>query len=140
VEELGEEKATILIQKAVFELSKDRSDQLRTKAEEQGLDYSQESFRKVTDLPLIGWVKALGRNHCPYAETWVKYYNENPWFKKMAPLYCDVIDTTNVENFTRKLSHKITQNVLLGAQSCERIYYPDENVANGGFTYGTSSQ
>lgn len=137
VEELGEEKATPLIQKAIFELGIDRSEQLRERANEQGLEPTKENFMAVTDLPFIGWVKALGKNHCPYAETWVKYYDAYPWFQKLAPLYCDVIDTTNIENFTHQLSHRITQNVLTGGESCERVYYPDENVAAGGFTYGS---
>lgn len=140
VEEFGEEKAKELVQKSVFGLALDRSDQLREKAREQGLDYSQKSFREVTDLPFIGWVKELGKNHCPYAETWVKYFDAYPWFRSLAPFYCDVIDTTNIENFTRRLSHKITKNVLDGDDNCERLYFPDENVANGGFTYGTRTE
>lgn len=69
VEELGIERAKPLIQKAVFELSLDRSGQLREKAAQEGLPYTMESFMKLVDLPFIGWVKELGRDHCPYAET-----------------------------------------------------------------------
>lgn len=137
VEELGQEKAKEVVQKALFSLSLDRTDQLREKAREQGLDFTQENFRKLTDLPFIAWNKALGRNHCPYAETWVGYYNKYPWFKELAPLYCDVIDTTNIENFSRTLSHKITKNVLNGDETCERIYFPSGDVEKGEFTYGS---
>lgn len=136
VEGLGEEKANPLIQKAVFELALDRSNQLRGKAGQQGLDFTMESFAKVTDLPMIGWVKELGRDHCPYAETWRKYFDEYPWFQELAPFYCDVIDTTNAENFTCTLSHKITKNVLTGGESCEREYFPSKAVAEGELTYG----
>lgn len=137
VEELGQEKAKEVVQKALFSLSLDRTDQLREKAREQGLDFTQENFRKLTDLPFIAWNKALGRNHCPYAETWVGYYDKYPWFKELAPLYCDVIDTTNIENFSRTLSHKITKNVLNGDETCERIYFPSGDVEKGEFTYGS---
>jgi len=136
VEELGEDKAKVLIQKAIFELALDRSDRLREEAAQQGLNLTMETFMKISDLPMIGWVKELGRNHCPYAETWVKYFDEYPWFRKLAPLYCDVIDTTNAENFTRSLSHKITKNVLTGGESCEREYFPSKQVAEGVLTYG----
>jgi len=140
VEELGVEKAKPLIQKAVFQLAIDRSNQLREKAESQGLECTMENFMKITDLPMTGWVKELGRNHCPYAETWVKYFDEYPWFKELAPLYCDVIDTTNAENFTKNMSHKITENVLTGGESCQRIYFPSEQVSKGVYSYGEKSQ
>ncbi|MBE6907355.1 MAG: hypothetical protein E7476_13880 [Ruminococcaceae bacterium] len=136
VEELGIERAKPLIQKAVFELSLDRSGQLREKAAQEGLPYTMESFMKLVDLPFIGWVKELGRDHCPYAETWRKYYDEYLWFREIAPLYCDVIDTTNAENFTRCLSHKITKNVLTGADTCERVYFESESVQKGEYSYG----
>lgn len=140
IEELGEEKAKPLIQKAVFELALDRSEQLREKAQEAGLAYTMENFIRISDLPLIGWVKELGRNHCPYAETWMKYFDEYPWFSSIAPLYCDVIDTTNAENFTRCQSHRITENVLTGGNSCEREYFESLPVAKGVFTYGKQNE
>ena len=136
VDAFGVEKAKDLIRQTIFDLALDRSGQLRAKAQKQGLELTQPNFRRVTDLPFIGWDKSLGRNHCPYAETWVKYYDRYPWFRELAPFYCDVIDTTNIENFTRKLSHRLVKNVLKGDKSCERVYFPDEKVATGGYTYG----
>lgn len=140
VEELGEDKAKPLIQKAIFELAVDRSEQLRGKAEKLGLPLTIETFMEISDLPLIGWVRELGVNHCPYAETWFKYFDEFPWFKEISPLYCDVIDTTNAENFTRGLSHKITENVLLGGTGCQRQYFQSNKVAEGVFTYGEKNK
>ncbi|MGI6005284.1 MAG: hypothetical protein ACOX88_07740 [Christensenellales bacterium] len=137
VEELGEDAARPLIQKAVFQLALDRSGRLREKAEEQGLKCdSVESFMKVIDVPFLGWVKELGRDHCPYAEVWRQYFDDYPWFKQIAPFYCDVIDTTNAENFTRCLSHRITQNVLISGESCEREYFESEAVKKGVYSYG----
>jgi len=135
VEELGYDQAKPLIQKSVFSLSLDRTNQLREKAKEQGISFTCEGFNAVSDLAGIGWVKELGRNHCPYAQTWISYFEEYPWFRELAPLYCDVIDTTNIENFSRTLSHKLTKNVLLGDESCERIYFASDEVAKGNFTY-----
>lgn len=140
VEELGEEKAAELIQKAVFELAIDRSEQLREKAESLGLEFTIENFQKITDLPKSGWVKELGKDHCPYAETWVKYFQQNPWFQRIAPLYCDVIDTTNAEDFTRTMSHKITKNVLTGSETCEREYFESKAVSEGVLTYGKKEE
>lgn len=140
VDELGVEKAKPLIQKAIFELAIDRSNQLREKAESRGLPLTMETFMEITDLPMIGWVKELGCNHCPYASTWFDYQEEYPWFKEIAPLYCDVIDTTNAENFTCELSHKITENVLTGGNYCEREYLPSEEVAKGVYSYGEKNK
>lgn len=136
VEEFGIDKAKQLIQKSIFELAIDRSDKLREKALNEGLDLTMDSFMEITDLPMMAWVKEYGQNHCPYGETWLEYYDKFPWFKEIAPFYCDVIDTTNAENFTKKLSHKITKNVLNGDASCEREYFESEEVAKGVFTYG----
>lgn len=140
VEELGKDKAKPLIQKAIFELAVDRTNQLREKASKQGLDFTMETFARVTDLPMMAWVQELGKNHCPYAEAWVKYFDEYPWFQELAPLYCDVIDTTNAENFTQCVSHRITKNVLTGGETCEREYFESEQVKKGVFSYGEKSQ
>ena len=77
----------------------------------------------------------MGGLRCPYAQQWVGYYEAYPWFRRFASLYCDVIDTTNIENFSRTLSHRITANLLWGDPSCEREYFPSDAVAQGHFTY-----
>ena len=137
-EAFGEEKAMELIQKAVFELAIDRSGQVRSKAAEKGVvDFNLEAWRKNWDLPFSGWVRSYGRNCCPYAEIWVKYYEKYPWFKKLAPFYCDIIDTTLIENFSGTLTHRITKNLLKGDEVCEREYFQSADVKNGKFTYGT---
>ena len=82
-------------------------------------------------------VAELGADHCPYGQVWRTYYEQYPWFRRFAPLYCDVIDTTVAENLTRTVSHRITENVLTGAQACRRVYFDAPNVSQGWFTYGT---
>ena len=135
VEALGVETAKPLVKKAVFSLSLDRTDRTRASAQAQGLALTLENFQKINDLPRSGWVPALGKNHCPYALAWFDYLEDYPWFKEFASMYCDVIDTTNIENFTGNLSHKITKNVLWGDNTCERVYFHSEEVANGKLTY-----
>ncbi|MGM9626191.1 MAG: hypothetical protein ACI3XM_10860 [Eubacteriales bacterium] len=134
----GCEKAKELVQKTIFEQGIERSDILREKASDAGLSTdSKENFRKVSDLPFCGWIPQWGEDHCPYAEIWREYVKEYPWFRAFATLYCDVIDTTTIENFTRRLSHRITQNVIVEGRSCEREYFESEEVKGGKFTYGT---
>jgi hypothetical protein len=137
VNELGLEKAKPLIQRAIFQLALDRSDRLRARAEDLGLPATPEGMWQASDLPKIAWDKSRGRAHCPYAEAWVEYYAEYPWFKEIAPLYCDVIDTTNIENFSKGISHRITANVLTGDASCEREYFSSQAVKEGRLSYGS---
>ena len=137
-EALGEEKALALVQKAVFELGLDRSEGSRDRAAARGLAAALENFAQVNDLPEIGWSgwkPEMGGCRCPYAETWLSYFQAHPWFKRFASLYCDVIDTTNIENFTRSLSHRITRNLLWGDPSCEREFFESPKVKAGRYTY-----
>ena len=136
---LGEEKAFPLVQKTVFELSLDRTDKARERAAALGLETTLKNFPLVNDLPSIGWSAwkpEMGGVRCPYAEVWLGYFNENPWFKRFASLYCDVIDTTNIENFTRTTSHKLTKSLLWGDSCCDREYFESGAVKEGNFSYG----
>lgn len=135
IETLGEEAALELARKAIFSLSRDRSLRLREKAEKLGLPLTPESFANISDLPACAWTNEYGGLACPYAETWLSYYNDSPWFPKFASLYCDVIDTTNIEVFSGELSHKITKNLLWGDDCCEREYFPSDAVKDGRLTY-----
>lgn len=136
-ERFGLEKAKEIIQQAVFDQAIDRSDQLKEKAAKQGLATDTvENFVKVIDLPFMGWIPEWGEDHCPYGEIWREYIQKYEWFKEIAPFYCDVIDTTTIENFTGHLSHKILQNVILSGDSCKREYFESDKVKEGEFTYG----
>lgn len=140
VDTLGEVKAETVVRKALFELALDRSGRMRKDAEKQGLAPTLESFDAVSDLPIAGWVPELGSKHCPYAERWTEYYGDYPWFQRFALLYCTVIDTTNIENFTGSLTHRLTKNVLQGDETCDRVYSPSEDVQNGVFTYAPKNE
>jgi hypothetical protein len=139
VETLGEDTAFALAKRAIFNLSLDRTDRIRKRALDEGLDTTLENFAAVNDLPFTAWKDwepGMDEVRCPYAQAWIGYYDEHPWFKRFASMYCDVIDTTNIENFSRRMSHRITSNLLWGDPSCEREYFESEEVRLGGFTYG----
>jgi hypothetical protein len=143
VESLGEEAALALVQKTIFNLSLERTDTARKKAAAQGLEPTLENFMRVNDLPFTAWKDwepAMGGVRCPYAQQWLEYFPEYPWFKRFASLYCDVIDTTNIENFSRTTSHRITKNILWGDDSCEREYFASGKVQEGIFTYGARQE
>lgn len=136
-EQFGMEQAKEIVQKVVFEQAVDRTEQMKEKAASLGLSTDTvEDFRAVIDLPFLGWIPEWGEDHCPYGEVWRNYITKFPWFKEFAPFYCDVIDTTTIENFTGHLSHRITQNVILQGDCCNREYFESDNVKNGEFTYG----
>ncbi|MDR1556839.1 MAG: hypothetical protein LBS88_07415 [Tannerellaceae bacterium] len=139
VDTVGEDAAFPLVQKTIFELSLDRTDRIRARALEQGLETTPANFAKVNDLPRIAWdawEPSQGGVRCAYAEAWLGYFGEYPWFKRFASLYCDVIDTTNIENFSHTTSHRITANLLWGDASCEREFFESEEVKRGIYTYG----
>ena len=136
---LGEEKAFALVQEAIFSLSLDRTDRARERAISHGIETTLENFPLVNDLPSTawsGWKPEMGGVRCPYAEVWLEYFTENPWFKRFASLYCDVIDTTNIENFTRTISQKITKNLLWGDPGCDREYFESDKAKDGEYSYG----
>lgn len=135
-EQFGAEKAKDLVRQTVFEQAVDRSDILREKALAAGKGTDTvEDFMSDIDLPLCGWIPQWGKNHCPYAEIWREYIEKYPWFSEFATFYCDVIDTTTIENFTRHLSHRITQNVIIEGESCKRKYFESDDVKGGKLTY-----
>ncbi len=136
VESLGTEKAKEIVRKVLFDRSIERAERMKKKAEATGKERVPENIYCLTDVPFLGWVKELGRDHCPYGAAWVKRYEEYPWFREFAAFYCDVTDTSVAELFTGSYSHKLTKNVVLGDESCERIYFRDEKVAEGEYTYG----
>ncbi|AVK47444.1 hypothetical protein AXY43_05060 [Clostridium sp. MF28] len=135
-DELGGDKTKEILEKVLFERSIERAERMREKAKSNNLELVPDNIIKLTDVPFLGWVPELKESHCPYGEAWISRLDENPWFKELASLYCDVTDTTVAEEFTGNTSHKITQNVLWGDKSCERIYFPKEELLKGEYTYG----
>lgn len=135
-EEFGDETAIRMCTKILFDRACDRALDMRRRAEEQNTECTLENIKEFKDIPYLGWVPELGRNHCPYGEAWIEKIDANPWFKPYALLYCDVNDTTVGEVYLQTHSHRITKNVLNGDSRCDRVYFTDENVAKGIYTYG----
>lgn len=132
----GREKAKDLVRQAVYDQAVDRSDILREKACQEGRKTDTvEDFMAGIDLPFCGWIPEWGEDHCPYGVIWREYSEKYPWFREFATFYCDVIDTTTIENFTKHLSHRITQNVIVEGTSCKREYFESEAVKEGKYTY-----
>lgn len=51
-----------------------------------------------------------------------------------------MIDTTTIENFSKCLSHRITQNVILEGTCCKREYFESDKVKRGEYTYGKKEE
>ena len=133
---LGEEAAREAVQRVLFRRARERADQMVRRAEEQGFARTPENMPAVSDIAYMGWVAELGREHCPFGVAWNARMEAHPWFREYARMYCDVMDTTVAEAFTGDCSHRLLKNVVLGDETCERVYYHDEAVKNGRFTYG----
>ena len=137
-DEFGDEVTKKLVTKVLFNRAYERAQGSIKRAEERNLPRTWENINVVTDVPLAGWVSALGKNHCPYGMAWNKRIEENPWFREYASLYCDVTDTTIGEVFTGDHTHKLYENVVLGDEHCLRTYTESDDVKNGIFTYGNN--
>lgn len=133
----GHDVAKDIVRETVFNLAVDRSNRIREKSLAQGRKADTVAdFMSDIDLPFEGWIPEWGEDHCPYAEVWRTYYEKYPWFREFAPFYCDVIDTTTIENYSKCLSHRITQNVLNEGTACLREYFESDSVKKGEYTYG----
>ena len=133
----GHDVAKDIVRETVFNLAVDRSNRIREKSLAQGKNADTVAdFMSDIDLPFEGWIPEWGEDHCPYAEVWRTYYDKYPWFREFAPFYCDVIDTTTIENYSKCLSHRITQNVLNEGTACLREYFESDSVKKGEYTYG----
>lgn len=133
----GHDVAKDIVRETVFNLAVDRSNRIREKSLAQGKKADTVAdFMSDIDLPFEGWIPEWGEDHCPYAEVWRTYYDKYPWFREFAPFYCDVIDTTTIENYSKCLSHRITQNVLNEGTACLREYFESDSVKKGEYTYG----
>lgn len=131
----GEEAAMKIAHRVLYKRAVERAERMIERAEELGLPRTPENITKTSDVPYLGWDKALGVDHCPYGMAWNKHIAKHEWFRKFAQMYCDVTDTTIAEVFTGNCSHELYENVVLGGRDCLRRYYPDEEVANGKRTF-----
>jgi predicted ArsR family transcriptional regulator len=111
VERHGEEEGRRLIREAVRRFGLDRAMRMRERAKALGLEPTLENFRRVSDLPEVGWGGA-GERYCPFAE---------PWFEKgavdLCKLYCEV-DIWKYVGYNPKISVRRTSWILEGDSEC----------------------
>ena len=134
-EKFGEEEAADIAQRVLYMRASERAEKMIRKAEEEGTERTPENINRLSDVSYLGWDSSYGIETCPYGAQWNRRIAEEPWFRKFASLYCDVTDTTIAEVFTADSSHRLYKNVVLGDDSCERIYFPSDEVRRGKRTY-----
>ena len=134
-EKFGEEEAADIAQRVLYMRASERAEKMIRKAEEEGAERTPENINRLSDVSYLGWDSSYGIETCPYGAQWNRRIAEEPWFRKFAALYCDVTDTTIAEVFTADSSHRLYKNVVLGDDSCERTYFPSDEVRRGKRTY-----
>ncbi|MBR4798324.1 MAG: hypothetical protein IK049_03600 [Oscillospiraceae bacterium] len=134
-EKFGEEEAADIAQRVLYMRASERAEKMIRKAEEEGAERTPENINRLSDVSYLGWDSSYGIETCPYGAQWNRRIAEEPWFRKFAALYCDVTDTTIAEVFTADSSHRLYKNVVLGDDSCERTYFPSDEVRSGKRTY-----
>ncbi|MBQ3412991.1 MAG: hypothetical protein IJG67_08145 [Oscillospiraceae bacterium] len=131
----GDEEALDIARRVLFMRAKERAEKMIVKAGEEGVERTPENIHDMSDVSYLGWDPSFGVDTCPYGAAWNRRIKDDPEFRKFACLYCDVTDTTIAEVFTGECSHRLYKNVVLGDESCERTYFPSEEVKNGVITY-----
>jgi len=138
-ETYGDEAAMDIARRALYMRASERAEKMVRKAEEGNIPRVPDNIHDLSDVSYLGWDPSFGRDSCPYGAAWNIRIGEDPGFRPFASLYCDVTDTTIAEKFTGSYSHKLYKNVVLGDDSCERTYFPSEDVSSGRMTYGTDT-
>ncbi len=131
----GDEEALDIARRVLFMRAKERAEKMIVKAGEEGVERTPENIHDMSDVSYLGWDPSFGVDTCPYGAAWNRRIKDDPEFRKFACLYCDVTDTTIAEVFTGECSHRLYKNVVLGDESCERTYFPSEEIKNGVITY-----
>ena len=130
-----EETAMGIAQEVLYMRASERAEKMIRKAEEERAERIPANINRLSDVSYLGWDSSYGREMCPYGAQWNRRIETDPWFRRFAALYCDVTDTTIAEVFTGHCSHRLLKNVVLGDETCERTYFPSEEVKGGRNTY-----
>lgn len=90
-EQLGEEKGTEAIQRAVTAFGNERVASMKEEAKERGITVnSVPEYFKVRDMPSDGWINTMEpptAQYCPFHDIWNDYGELG---NKLGKLYCDV--------------------------------------------------
>ena len=134
-EKYGDDVAMDIAQRALFMRARERAEKMIIRAQEEGVERIPENINRMSDVSYLGWDPSFGVETCPTRAEWDRRIKDDPEFRKFASLYCDVTDTTIAEIFTGNCSHRLHRNVVLGDNSCERTYFPSEEVEKGEITF-----
>ena len=134
-ERYGEEEALDIAGRVLYMRARERAEKMIIRAGEEGVERTPENIHDMSDVSYLGWDPSFGVEMCPYGAAWNRRIKDDPDFRKFACLYCDVTDTTIAEVFTGDCSHRLYKNVVLGDDTCERTYFPSEEVRSGKITY-----
>ena len=112
VEEHGEKRGRELVKEAVKRFGLERAGDMKQKTIALGLNPTIENFKKVSDLPDVGWGGHSRESHCPFAGV---------WFEKSAvdlcKLYCEV-DVWKYVGYNSNIDVKRKAWVLEGDRDC----------------------
>ncbi len=110
--EMHGEEGRKLIQEAVRRFGLERARRMREKALTMGLEPNLENFRKVSDLPEVGWGGTTRETYCPFAEAWF-----DKGATDLCKLYCEV-DIWKYIGYNPKISVRRKSWILEGDSEC----------------------
>jgi len=122
LEDLGEERGTALIRKAIHEYGFHIGRDARRKVDEKGLAPVAENFE--SDLPMLAWnreavivqgEKRVRIHHCPLGEEWLQLGSG-----QTARLYC-FVDQAKTQAFNPDYEYIHIKNILDGDPYCEMV-------------------
>ena len=116
VEKFGEERGKELVNEVVKRYGFDRGQRFREKAIEMGLEPVLENFKKVQDVPTLGWGGSTRETYCPFAEVWIEKGAED-----LGKLYCEV-DIWKYVPYDPRIRVKRVKSVLEGNERCVYEY------------------
>lgn len=123
--ELGEERGTELVGRAIKAYGRERGEQHKERALAAGIEHLPENYVELGDLPGLGWdvekaVPEENKTHikityCPLAEYW-----REKGAAKLGRLYC-AVDQAKYEGFHSDSEYIHLKNRLDGDDCCEMV-------------------
>ena len=75
---LGDEAAREMVRRVLFQRARERAQAMVERADAQGVARTPENMPQVSDIAYMGWVPALGREHCPFGVAWNARIAQHP--------------------------------------------------------------
>jgi len=122
VDELGQEKGTALVSRAVNAYGRECGAKVRSKVEEMGKELSIANYALGKDLPSVGWSLEITRDEpairevritrCPLAQYWIAQGSAS-----LGRLYC-LVDPSKYSAYNEGIRCSHPSNVLDGDSYC----------------------